>query len=419
SLSIHEGHWDIDVLSGKHWASGSYYALLGYSPDELEIDTIEKVDSFIHPEDLPTARNLSAQHLATGTPYSHEMRLRQKDGTYRWFHILGQAERDADGRPVRLSGSIQDVHKQRITEDALRAARARFDRAIRGTQDGLWEWDLVRESLWVSPRFEAILGYAEGAISGAVKGPDALVHPDDRAACASTQRAHFEQHAPCDLEVRMRTGSGEYRWVRLRGQCERDGDGRPLRLAGSMQDVSEARAARDALIEASEAAQAANRSKSAFLANVSHEIRTPMNGIIGMTSLLLDTRLDGPQREFAETIHASASSLLAVINDILDFSKIEAGKLDIDVAPMDLADSIAEVRAMLGFQAAAKSLRLEVSTDPGVPRRVMGDRQRIRQCLINLLSNAIKFTHTGSIALRVAVAGRDDGVALTRFEVRD
>ncbi|HYK25222.1 MAG TPA: PAS domain-containing protein [Steroidobacteraceae bacterium] len=419
SLSIHEGHWEMDLESRKHWASSSYCLLLGYDPAELAIDTMDQVDRLIHPDDLAPSQEISVRHIESATPYQHEIRLRHKDGSYRWFLVRGLAEKDAGGRPIRLSGSVQDIHKQKLAESALADARQRFERAIRGTQDGLWEWDLVRRSLWVSPRFEAILGYREGAISAAVTSPDELVHPEDREACESAQQAHFEQNQPCDLEVRMRAASGEYRWVRMRGQSERDAFGRPLRLAGSMQDVTEARAARDALIQASEAAQAANRSKSAFLANVSHEIRTPMNGILGMTSLLLDTTLDGSQREFAETIHASASSLLAVINDILDFSKIEAGKLDIDVSAMSPAESVEEVRAILAFQAAAKSLKLEATVDASLPRRVLGDRQRIRQCLINLVSNAIKFTHTGAVSVRVFPISSENGMVLTRFEVRD
>jgi two-component system, sensor histidine kinase and response regulator len=419
SLSIHEGHWELDLLSGKHWASSSYYALVGYASDEIDLSTLEKVRPLFHPDDEPIGRELSDRHRMSGAPYTHETRMLHKDGTYRWFQVRARGEQDATGRTVRLSGSVQDIHKQKLAEDALEAARHRFERAIRGTQDGLWEWDLRGQSFWVSPRLEAILGFAEGEVSGAVPTVDSLVHPDDLESCRAAQRAHFDQGAPYGVEVRMRTRSGTYRWVRLRGEAERDRSGRPLRLSGSLQDVTEERAARDALIQASEAAQAASRSKSAFLANVSHEIRTPMNGIIGMTSLLLDTSLDRAQREYADTIHSSANSLLTVINDILDFSKIEAGRLDIECVEMDLPGSVAEVRTLLGFQAAAKGLRFDVAIEPDVPRWVRGDRQRVRQCLINLISNAIKFTHAGSVLVHVAVAERGEEQALTRFEVRD
>jgi two-component system sensor histidine kinase/response regulator len=419
SLSISEGHWELDLLTKKHWASSSYSALLGYQSGELELDCMEKVTPLIHPDDVSVGREAVRNHLENDAPHDHELRLRLKDGGYRWFRVRAKAERDPAGRAIRLSGSIQDIHKQKLMEDELKIARLRLERAIRGTHDGLWEWDLALQTLWVSPRYEEILGYPEGEVSRAAKTPNALVHPEDLEICQQAQHAHFEHGSPYDVEVRMRSRAGVYRWIRTRAEAERDGSGRPLRLAGSMQDVTEARAARDALVQATEAAHAANRSKSAFLANMSHEIRTPMNGVIGMTSLLIESELDDAQRDWAETIRASAQSLLAVINDILDFSKIEAGKLDVETIEMNLHENVGEVLDILGFQAAAKKLRLSVQIASDVPRMVIGDPQRIRQCLINLISNAIKFTPSGEVVAEVSLTHRHDGQVLTRFEVRD
>ncbi len=138
-----------------------------------------------------------------------------------------------------------------------------------------------------------------------------------------------------------------------------------------------------------------------------------------MTGLLQDTALDRTQREYAETIRSSADSLLTVINDILDFSKIEAGKLDLESIEMDLRANIEDVGSMMAFQAATKGLELILDVHPDVAPRVIGDPQRLRQCLINLVSNAIKFTKSGEIVIQVSPRMSDDGVALTHFEIRD
>jgi PAS domain S-box-containing protein len=417
SLSVQEGHWELDLRVGKHWASSNYYALLGYEPGEIPLDSIEAVRSIIHPEDDPRVGQVAHAHIHSGAEHDVEMRLRCKGGEYRWFHLRGNAQRDANGVAWLLSGSIQDIQKQKLAEDALRDVQGRFERAIHGTQDGLWEVDLSVRKMWLSPRLHELLGFEVGELGDRNDALRQLVHPDDLHMSDEAVRRNIELQCGVDMEVRMRTKSGEYRWFRLRGTP--DASGVRHRASGSMQDVTEAREARDALIRASEAAQAANKAKSAFLANVSHEIRTPMNGIIGMTSLLLDTPLDRTQRDYADTIRASADSLLTVINDILDFSKIEAGKLDIESIDMDLPGNVEDIGAAMAFQAAAKGLELIINVHPDVPARVMGDPQRIRQCLINLLGNAIKFTRTGEIAAEVSIVGRQGDHALTRFEVRD
>jgi two-component system, sensor histidine kinase and response regulator len=418
SLSSSEGHWEWDLLRRTAWHSSSCHELLGYADSTLPTDLLAALAKMQMPEDIAWQQVKFDEHLARGTAYDFEARLQLASGEVRWFRIHGSVERDRRRHPVRMAGSIRDIHQQKLAEDALNLVERRFGRAISGTQDGLWELE-ANGVAWCSPRVGELLGYDTEELPADTNFLRDYLHPDDRESLARVTREHAAHAAHYDVEIRLRTKAGAYRWYRARASAERDANGAPLRMSGSLQDVTEARAARDALMQATEAAQAASRAKSDFLANVSHEIRTPMNGIIGMTGLLLDTTLERTQKEYADTIRASADSLLTVINDILDFSKIEAGKLSVEVLEMDLRTHVEEVGSIMAVQAAAKDLELIVSIHPDVPARVMGDAQRVRQCLINLLGNAIKFTRKGEVVIEVCTVGQQNGQTLVHFEVRD
>ncbi|MEP7245245.1 MAG: response regulator [Gammaproteobacteria bacterium] len=330
--------------------------------------------------------------------------------------VLAQAARAlVESREVL--GALARAEK---AEEGHRVAESRLARAIRGTSDGPWEYEIATRQYWVAPHWREMLGYSEGDLPApSVESLSHLIHPEDRPSQQDAFDRCIRSAGVYDAEYRVQTKGGEYRWFRSRGICDVDSKGRPTRVSGALQDITERRQYQSDLIEAREASAAANRAKGEFLANMSHEIRTPMNGVIGMTELLLDTGLDPTQRDYTETIRDSASALLTVINDILDFSKIEAGKLDLEHIELDLRDTVEDVARLLAIQAHGKGLELTAHIDPAVPDLIKGDPARLRQILVNLGSNAVKFTEKGEVALDVRVLESDSESALVRCDVRD
>lgn len=209
-------------------------------------------------------------------------------------------------------------------------------------------------------------------------------------------------------EERRTWANGQESWALVTKMPLYDANGDVVGTFGISTDITERKHFEAELQQAKELAEAANRAKSQFLANVSHEIRTPMNGILGMTELALDTQLTVEQREYLEMVKLSADALLTVINDILDFSKIEAGKLQLDPVPFRLRDSLVEMIKTLGVRAHQKGLELACNIQPDVPDALVGDSLRLRQIIVNLVGNAIKFTEQGEVVIEVKKETTED-----------
>jgi PAS domain S-box-containing protein len=245
-------------------------------------------------------------------------------------------------------------------------------------------------------------------------------------------------------DLRHSTREGKELVVAVRKALRRDGQGRPAAVMEATTDVTAAREAQAALAAlnttlerrvqertaelaaAHDAAHAANRAKSTFLAHMSHEIRTPLNAVIGLSQLLAQTELNERQRMFVTHVNAAAGQLLALVSDILDLSKIEAGEMHLESAPFDLPTLLQQARAFVELPAAQKNLRLEFELESGLPQRLIGDPTRLKQILANLLGNAVKFTEAGSVTLRVAqltppdaASGQPPSQVMLRFEVAD
>jgi len=234
------------------------------------------------------------------------------------------------------------------------------------------------------------------------------------------------------LEKKIKLWNDNERWFGVSNAIIETENTEPLVLS-IFRDITERKRAEEELLETNrqleeataqankmaKRAEIANIAKSEFLANMSHEIRTPLNGVIGMTGLLLDTKLDNEQIRYAEMVQKSGVSLLHLVNDILDFSKIEAQKLDLEIMIFDLLNLMDDFVATMAVPAHEKGIELFFAIQPTVPLVLSGDPGRLRQVLINLTSNAIKFTHDGEVTIRVSTAEKSEKEILIKFSVRD
>ena len=226
---------------------------------------------------------------------------------------------------------------------------------------------------------------------------------------------------PYTFERELDFPDGRKRWLMWTQRAIKDDSGTTLEYQAVGHDITLRKEAEAALLHAKEAAEAADRAKSEFLAIVSHEIRTPINGVIGFAQILADSPLSPEQREQVAIIKSSGQALEKLIADILDLSKIEAGKIEIESAPFGLHRSVEEVIAFFQPRARASALTLTANIDPDVPQIVNSDEARLRQILTNLIGNALKFTERGSITIHVScmrgepVSMRDTRRALRLF----
>jgi PAS domain S-box-containing protein len=410
--------FDFDFRRNTRICSDNFRELLGIPP-AISLEDLNRTLSRVHPDDFARVRSAPLETTPATPYYRCEYRVLLDSGVERWLGEKAKVVRSPSGEVERITGALIDISDLKRTKAALGSVEIRLERALRGTQDGLWEIDLLTNVSWYGLRFGELLGYSVEELGSSHEQFATLIHPEDRERVALALDNHLEHRAVYDLEFRVRHKAGHYEWMRARGQAERAADGTPLRLAGAMQLVTDRKLAEQASLDAKLTAEAANRAKSSFLANLSHEIRTPMNGVLGMSQILAETSLDSTQREYLDIIRGSAKALLSLINGVLDLSKIEADRLELENVEFDLIHMIYETVAATALQTAAKGIELIVTLETEVPVLVRADPVRLRQVVLNLLGNAVKFTHEGHISIRVANRAAANERASLTIEVTD
>lgn len=426
--AVNDGVWDWNIQSGDTVFSPRYYTMLDYEPYEFP-QSLDGWKDLIHPDDLERVERELALHLERGGLYAIEFRMRKKSGEWRWILARGMlVSRDVAGKPLRMVGAHTDITERKQAEIALKASEERYRLLIELMGEGLVVIDHQTKVTYTNPQFQHMTGFTEQELIGVPL--ESLLSPRGSAAFQS-QFERRKQGASDRYELEWRKKDGGVVSTLISPCPLHDSTGRFIGSFAAISDITEIKRAEQELMtyrdhledlvrertadleQAKEAAETANRAKSAFLANMSHELRTPLNAILGFSALLRqETAITGQHRKNLDIINTSGEHLLTLINDILDMTKIEAGRIEMQPLPFAPAILAQDIIDLMRARAMEKGLQLHLELSPDLPRFVQGEETKVRQVLVNLVGNALKFTQEGGVVLRLGAETFPSGLRL-------
>lgn len=379
-----------------------------------------KTDFDLFDEQLARQYAEHDQHILSSGQMVRDVsqRVRGDGESYQIERIMGPF-RDPAGEVVGVVTLFWDISDQVQVEEALDLERDLMRALMDNIPDSVYFKD--DQSRFIRVSQSQVEKFRLAGTDDVIGKSDADIFTPEHAQQALADERHImETGEPIVAQVEKETWKDRPdTWVSTTKMPLRNQEGEIVGTFGISRDVTELKRMESQLIEARDTAEKANQAKSDFLANMSHEIRTPMNGILGMTELLLNTKLTDEQRQYQLLVQSSAEALLALLNDILDFSKIEAGKLELEILPFKLRDTLGSTLHTLAGRAAEKGIELAVRILPEVPDDLLGDAGRLRQVVVNLVGNAIKFTSEGEIIVKVTPQQVTPDSATLEFAVRD
>ena len=430
----------LNVVGHLLWVNHTWEKFTGFTPSQV---VSKKPDEVFHPDDVAQVLDGLGQLVHETEQIVLDARIKRSDGEYinvKWYLCI-------PGDEALIMGFGQVMWKSRQVEDYNKITRQLQRIALKNIRVGLWGWDLVSNVVWFDQPFYRLLDYRSNELKQNPTVFEDLVHPDDWNNYNIVLRKAIDGDSEVELEYRLRKRDGTYIWVLGQIALSRKQDGQIAQLAGSVQDISDYKAAeasnlayQQELKEASSAielktselgdvihqlelaqaeAETAIQAQNQFLSSVNQEIRNPLNALVGLTSLMLDTSLNEEQHEFMHSIRQSSDELISLLNDVLDYSLIDQNLLGIQEIPFDINGLLEETIALVESAANRKEIGLGYVMAPELPATFNGDTERIKQILYNLLTNAIRFTDKGEVLVSVDFSTLDMDFYEVSFTVKD
>ncbi len=412
-----DGIWEWDFVHEQAFESTRARELQGLPPGPEKQPLAELLSSLrVHPDDAPRRADAIHAHLGGLTPaYECEYRVRHDDGTCRWVRVRAVCVSDAAGQAQRMAGSVSDIDARKRAEEALRRSEERYELAVLGSTEGLWDWDMTSDMVFLSARCQELLWQTVGEPLRPRREWIAVTdyHPDDVAQVRAAISAHLRgKTRHMAVEYRLRHHGGEWRWYRQRGVAVRDAQGRPYRMAGSMEDITGRKRAEAESERLEQQLRQSQRLEAmgTLAGGIAHDFNNILAAIIGYGEMVQQDAPDGtPTRRHIDATMRAAMRAKSLVERILAFSRSGMGER----VPVHVQSVVGEaLDLVLASLPPRVRLRRELSAGPAA---VLGDATQIHQVVMNLCANAVQAmgTATSGGVLDVVLTCRDIGQVLS------
>jgi PAS domain S-box-containing protein len=392
-----DGVWDWDYVTGVAFESKRARELQALPPGPESQPIPELVESLrVHPEDAPRRAEGIRAHLAGETPaYECDYRVRHDDGQYRWIHVRALCIRDASGNPVRMAGSVTDIDARKNAEAALRISEERYELAVAGSNEGMWDWDMRNETFFFSTRAQSLFGLEPGE---PMRPCDEWwtvfqYHPEDQQRVREAMQAYLDgagQHWEVEYRIRHRR-SGDWHWYRERGVALRDATGKPYRMAGSLEDISARKRAEAERIHLEAQLRQAQKLEAigTLAGGIAHDFNNILAAILGYAEMVQKDSAEGTaQRRHIDAALSAGMRAKSLVERILAFSRSGMGER----VPVHVQSVVGEALDAVAASLPA-GIALVRQLDAG-DAAVTGDPTQVHQVVMNLCANAVQAMKT-------------------------